>query len=230
MEMVGCLRPRRIIPIVKQWSKVGWWSDPNAPDQSSKFDMSVYDHLLTYPPPDPILIPEVITRMMSQGGSLMVSQQPRRCSLRRGLAPRPRRATAVRGVVFTSPERDTESPVPSGSMTLDVSFRTDTSCSIMQPKLCIPNTDPDTTGISMATHTPRKILKSNRLCSSEDKDSSISISDLRLRIISRTKAMAVSHFISLDSEDVTDCDNSGSEVLKKAKAICQSLSYVDALF
>ncbi|XP_047497263.1 5' exonuclease Apollo-like [Penaeus chinensis] len=228
MQMVGCLRPRRIIPIVQKWSKVGWWADPNAPDQSAKFDMSVYDHLLTYPPPDPILIPEAITRMMYQGGPLMISHQPRRCSLRHGLAPRPRRALGVRGVVFTSPERVTESPVPSGSMTLDVSFRTDTSCSIMHPKLYFPNTDQDSN--SMATQTPRKILKSRRLSSSDDKDNYVTMSDLRLRIMSRTKALAVSHFISLDSEDATGNGKSSSEVLKKAKAICQSLSYVDALF
>lgn len=229
MEMVECLRPRRIIPIVTQWSKYGWWSDPSAPDQTLKFDMSVYDHLLTYPPPDPILIPETISRMMSQGGPLMMSRQPRRCALRRGLAPRPKRAPAVRGVVFTTPERVTESPAPSGSMTLDVSIHTDTSYSFLQPKPYSPS-EVDVTGMSMCTPR-RRILKPNRVGSSSDgKDDKSAISELRHRVIARTKALALSHSFSLTYDVSGEEDDSGSELVRKAKAVCQSLAYVDALF
>ncbi|KAK4326663.1 hypothetical protein Pmani_002822 [Petrolisthes manimaculis] len=107
MEMVAQLAPRQIIPIVQHWSKAGWWSDPNSPDQSVKADMSVYSHFLTCPLPDPVIIPEAVVELMHQGPSKLLSRQPRRCGLRKGLSPR---RNSVRGVQYCTPEHLSSPP------------------------------------------------------------------------------------------------------------------------
>ncbi|XP_071530276.1 5' exonuclease Apollo-like isoform X1 [Panulirus ornatus] len=132
MELVAQLAPRSVIPIVQQWSKAGWWSDPNAPDQMIKTDMSVYDHFLTLPPPEPIVVPEAVANLMRAGAPMLFCNQPRRCGLRRGLTPRPRR---TRGVIYTTPESHVSSPAlspaPTSSVTLDFSVP-DTPASHLQ--------------------------------------------------------------------------------------------------
>lgn len=149
MELVANLAPRCVIPIVQQWSKAGWWSDPSAPNQMIKGDMSVYSHFLTLPPPEPIEVPDAVANLMRAGAPMLFPHQPRRCGLRRGLAPRPRRTL---GVVYTSPESRislpvplTPSPAPTSSITLDLSLA-DSSTSLFQ--LYPPN----------SCSTPRKAL------------------------------------------------------------------------
>nr|XP_045620233.1 5' exonuclease Apollo-like [Procambarus clarkii]XP_045620234.1 5' exonuclease Apollo-like [Procambarus clarkii] len=101
LEMVAQLAPHQVIPIVQKWSTFGWWSSSSAPNQMVKADMSVYSHFLTFPPPEPILIPDAIADLMREGGPMLLAHQPRRCNLHRGLTPRPRRTL---GVVYTTPE------------------------------------------------------------------------------------------------------------------------------
>ncbi|XP_045127875.1 uncharacterized protein LOC123514228 isoform X2 [Portunus trituberculatus] len=100
MEMVSQLAPHQIFPIVKYWPKSGWWADPSAPDQNLKTDMTVYRHLLSVPPPDPVVIPEDVIKVMSMKAPRLFQARPQRCALRYGLSPRRNKA---RGVVFTSP-------------------------------------------------------------------------------------------------------------------------------
>ncbi|XP_069953748.1 5' exonuclease Apollo-like isoform X3 [Cherax quadricarinatus] len=126
LEMVAQLAPRQVVPIVQQKSPKGWWADSNAPDQAVKTDMTVYDNFLTFPPPEPVIVPEAIVDLMRKGGPFSLTHQPRRCGLHRAFTPRPRRTM---GVVFTSPDRSfsspsqhTVSPAPSSVSTLDVSI------------------------------------------------------------------------------------------------------------
>lgn len=107
MDMVAQLAPHQVIPIVNRWSKAGWWSDPDAPDQSIKADMSVYSHFLTPPLPDPVIIPEAVVALMKQGPSKLLSHQPRKCALRKGLSPR---RNSVRGVQYCTPEHLSSPP------------------------------------------------------------------------------------------------------------------------
>lgn len=107
MEMVAQLAPHQVIPIVQQWSKAGWWSDPDAPNQSVKADMSVYSHFLTAPLPDPVIIPEAVVELMQQGPSKLLSRQPKKCALRHGLSPR---RNSVRGIQYYTPEHLSSPP------------------------------------------------------------------------------------------------------------------------
>ncbi|XP_063867069.1 5' exonuclease Apollo-like isoform X1 [Scylla paramamosain] len=99
MEMVSQLAPHQIFPIVKYFSKSGWWADQSAPDQNIKADMTVYRHLLSTPPPDPVIIPEDVIKLMDRKAPRLLQARPRRCVLRHGLSPR---RSKVRGVVFSS--------------------------------------------------------------------------------------------------------------------------------
>ena len=100
MEMVSQLAPHQILPIIKYWSKSGWWASLSAPDQSLKTDMTIYRHLLTAPPPDPVVIPEEVIKLMDAKAPRLFQARPRRYVLRYGLSPKRSKA---RGVVFTSP-------------------------------------------------------------------------------------------------------------------------------
>lgn len=100
MDMVSSLAPHQIYPLVKHWSKSGWWSDISAPDQTIKADMTVYRHLLSLPPPDPVIIPESVIRLMSREAPRVLHIQPRKYMLRKGLSPR---SSKIRGVMHSSP-------------------------------------------------------------------------------------------------------------------------------
>ncbi|XP_068250992.1 5' exonuclease Apollo-like [Palaemon carinicauda] len=115
-EMVACLAPRQVLPIVRQWSSKGWWSDPTAPNQSIKWDMSVYDHLLSGPPPGYFIIPKAVERSMRLGIRSFHNHEVRRCRLRQGLMPRPRKAKIIpRGVIFTPADSKSLSPTHSNT-------------------------------------------------------------------------------------------------------------------
>ncbi|XP_066981287.1 5' exonuclease Apollo-like [Macrobrachium rosenbergii] len=119
-EMVACLAPKQVLPIVRQWSCKGWWSEDTAPNQSIKWDMSFYEHLLTKPPPDYFIIPKAVEKAMKEGSRSFYHPELRQCRLRHGLMPRPRLAKRIpRGVVFTSPELRTVSPTQTNSTSID---------------------------------------------------------------------------------------------------------------
>ena len=99
--MVSQLAPHQIIPIVKYWAKNGWWNDPSAPDLNQKADMTVYRHLLSLPPPDPVVIPDDVIKVMDSKAPRLLQTQPRRCVLRHGLSPI---RSKSRGVVYSSPK------------------------------------------------------------------------------------------------------------------------------
>lgn len=108
-EMVRVLAPRRLIPIVTQWSKGGWWGDPNAPDQTVKANMEVFNNLLTYPPPEPFEVPECVSRAMSPGVPRHTMQNPKKVRSKRELFLRPSKRSLIRGVHFTSPDKTNNS-------------------------------------------------------------------------------------------------------------------------
>lgn len=100
MEMISALAPHQIYPIVKHWSKAGWWSDLSSPDQTIKADMTVYRHLLSLPPPDPIIIPESVIQLMCKDALKVLHIQPRKYVLRKGLSPR---SSKIQGGMQSSP-------------------------------------------------------------------------------------------------------------------------------
>ena len=77
--MVSQLAPHQILPIVKNWSKSEWWASLSAPDQSLKTDMTgiMYRHLLAAPPPDPIVIPEEVIKLMDIKAPRLLQAWPR---------------------------------------------------------------------------------------------------------------------------------------------------------
>ncbi|CAL4154133.1 unnamed protein product, partial [Meganyctiphanes norvegica] len=132
-EMVRVLAPRRLIPIVTQWSRSGWWSDPHAPNQSIKANMEVFQDLLTYPPPEPFEVPDGVHRAMSSGASMHTMQNPKKVGMKCGLILRPPKRSAVRGVHFTSPDKSNNSRC---SMTETQSVISQIDLSSMDP-ICV---------------------------------------------------------------------------------------------
>lgn len=121
MDMVSSLAPHQILPIVKYWSKSGWWSDPTAPDQDKKADMTVYRHLLSLPPPDPVIIPESVIKLMERDAPRLFRMQPRKYILRKGLSPR---SSRIRGVTHSTPGSQTPHSFSYASAATPTSFTT----------------------------------------------------------------------------------------------------------
>ncbi|XP_076044645.1 5' exonuclease Apollo-like isoform X2 [Oratosquilla oratoria] len=139
LEAVQMLRPRKVLPIVKKWSSSGWWGDPGAPDQTMKADMTVFDDFLTKPPPPPIRAPESVRLFMIRGGPVVSPSEPRKIKRpRKTTVTRPSLRSSVRGVLFTSPDKDSfrlsspsSSLMLSSSTAIDVSNTTDVYSSLL---------------------------------------------------------------------------------------------------
>ena len=104
-EMVGRLRPRRLLPIVLRFSETRLMG--GVPDQRVKADMTQFQRLLSPLPAEPFDVPPAVQRVMADGGP-MLTKPPKKTSRGRRVVPRAQRPMGgPRGVVFRDMDEDT---------------------------------------------------------------------------------------------------------------------------
>lgn len=241
MEMVSSLAPHQIYPIVKYFSKSGWWSDMSAPDQNMKADMTVFRHLLSLPPPDPIVIPESVMKLMEGDAPRLLRIQPRKCMIRKGLSPR---SSKFRRVTHSSLRShsvcsfsSTSAPTPTSFTTLGSSasnYKGSTNSNQLEKQ--IHSAKRKLILSSNASTTSREEDAKVRNIEAEEKETSlmkkrklsILFSERRNSLMKEIANFAECKSKKLNSQST--CSKQDLEVmLRDSKILLKSLSYLDCL-